>query len=181
MSFPQRGSIDPITLGLIRNFLSSVADEMANTIIRSAYSTIVRDWTASTGLCDRHGNTVAQGLTIPFQLGGIPFALEATRRKYRDNIHPGDIFIINDPFEGGIHIPDVFLFEPVFYESQLIGFSAVVSHHLDLGGRVAGSVACDNTEIFHDGLRIPPLKLLKRVCPAKPCSASLKRIFGSPS
>jgi N-methylhydantoinase B len=99
MSFPQRGSIDPITLGLIRNFLSSVADEMANTIIRTAYSTIVRDcMDFSTGLCDRHGNTVAQGLTIPFQLGGIPFALEATLRKYRDNIHPGDIFIINDPF-----------------------------------------------------------------------------------
>jgi N-methylhydantoinase B len=120
----------------------------------------------STGLCDRHGNTVAQGLTIPFQLGGIPFALEATLRKYRGNIHPGDIFIINDPFEGGIHIPDVFLFEPVFYQGELIGFAAVVSHHLDLGGRVPGSVACDNTEIFHDGLRIPPLKLYEKGVPS---------------
>jgi N-methylhydantoinase B len=176
MSFPQRRSIDPITLGLIRNFLSSVADEMANTIIRSAYSTIVRDcMDFSTGLCDRHGNTVAQGLTIPFQLGGIPFALEATLRKYRDNIHPGDIFIINDPFEGGIHIPDVFLFEPVFYESQLIGFSAVVSHHLDLGGRVPGSVACDNTEIFHDGLRIPPLKLYEKGVPSEALFAIIEK------
>jgi N-methylhydantoinase B len=167
MKLPENASVDPITLGLIRNFLSSVADEMANTIIRTAYSTIVRDcMDFSTGLCDRYGNTVAQGLTIPFQLGGIPFALAATLRKYGDNIHPGDIFIINDPFEGGIHIPDVFLFEPVFFRSELIGFAAVVSHHLDLGGRVPGSVACDNTEIFHDGLRIPPLKLYEKGVPS---------------
>ena len=69
---------------------------------------------------------------------------------------------MNDPFQGGIHIPDIFVFKPVFCEDQLLGYSAVVSHHLDLGGRVPGSVACDNTEIFHDGIRIPPLKLYER-------------------
>ena len=152
--------LDPITLGLIRNYLSSVADEMANTVIRTAYSTIVRDcMDFSTGLCDKNGQLVAQGVTIPFQLGSIPFALGATLRKYAGNIHPGDIFIINDPFDGGIHIPDIFLFHPIFFHERLIGFSAVISHHLDVGGRVPGSAACDNTEIFQDGLRIPPLKL----------------------
>jgi N-methylhydantoinase B len=181
MKSNERLAIDPITLGLIRNFLSSVADEMANTIIRTAYSTVVRDcMDFSTGLCDRHGNTVAQGLTIPFQLGGIPFALEATLKKYGSNINPGDIFIINDPFEGGIHIPDVFLFEPVFYKSELIGFSAVVSHHLDLGGRVPGSVACDNTEIFHDGLRIPPLKLYERGVPSEAIFGILEKNIRAP-
>ncbi|MBM3775617.1 MAG: hydantoinase B/oxoprolinase family protein, partial [Acidobacteria bacterium] len=154
---------DPITLGLIRNYLSSVADEMANTVIRTAYSTIVRDcMDFSTALCDRNGQTVAQGVTIPFHLGSIPFALQSTIRKYQGRIYPGDIFIINDPFDGGIHLPDIFVFQPVFFEGNLIGYSAVISHHLDVGGRVPGSAACDNTEIFHDGLRIPPLKLYER-------------------
>jgi N-methylhydantoinase B len=163
MKVQQELRVDPITLGLIRNYLSSVADEMANTVIRTAYSTIVRDcMDFSTALCDAEGQMVAQGVTIPFQLGSIPFALGATIRKYRGNIHPGDIFIMNDPFEGGIHIPDIFLFHPIFYRDKLIGYSAVISHHVDVGGRVPGSAACDNTEIFQDGLRIPPLKLYDR-------------------
>lgn len=163
MNVQQQIQADPITRELIRNYLSSVADEMANTVIRTAYSTIVRDcMDFSTALCDRDGQMVAQGVTIPFQLGSIPFALGSTIRKFRGKIHPGDIFIMNDPFEGGIHIPDIFLFHPIFFKDSLIGFSAVISHHLDVGGRVPGSAACDNTEIFQDGLRIPPLKLYDR-------------------
>lgn len=93
--------VDPIALGLIRNALSSVAYEMANTVIRTAYSTVVRDcMDFSTALCDRDGLTIAQGMTIPFQLGSIPYALVATIRKYKGDSHPGDAFIMNDPFEG---------------------------------------------------------------------------------
>jgi N-methylhydantoinase B len=164
----ETADVDPITLGLIRNYLSSVADEMANTVIRTAYSTIVRDcMDFSTALCDRSGQMIAQGLTIPFQLGSIPFALGATLRKYQGRIYPGDVFIMNDPFEGGIHLPDIFIFQPIFYEQELIGFSAAVSHHLDVGGRVPGSSACDNTEIFQEGLRLPPLKLYERGEPSE--------------
>ena len=160
--------IDPITLGLIANYLDSVANEMANTVVRTAYSTIVRDcMDFSTALCDRTGQMVAQGVTIPFQLGSIPFALGSTLRKFEGRIFPGDIFIMNDPFEGGIHIPDIFIFHPIFYEERLIGFSAAVAHHLDVGGRVPGSAACDNTEIFQEGLRIPPLKLYERGVPTE--------------
>ena len=161
--------IDPITLSLIRNSLSSIADEMANTIVRTAYSTVIRDcMDFSTALCDRHGQMIAQGVTIPFQLGSIPFALRATLNKYRGRIFPGDIFIMNDPFEGGIHLPDIFIFQPVFDDRDcLVGFSAVVAHHLDVGGRVPGSAACDNTEIFQEGLRIPPLKLYENDRPSE--------------
>ena len=152
--------VDPITLGLIRNALSSVADEMANTVVRTAYSTVVRDcMDFSTALCDKDGQTIAQGVTIPFQLGSIPYALAATIKKFQGNIFPGDVFIMNDPFEGGIHLPDIFVFQPIFVDGELLAYSAVVSHHLDIGGRVPGSAACDNTEIFQEGLRIPPLKL----------------------
>ena len=160
---PVNQQVDPITLGLIRNYLSSVADEMANTVIHTAYSTIVRDcMDFSTALCDRSGQTIAQGVTIPVHLGSVHTALGYVIRQYQGRIFPGDIFLMNDPFQGGIHIPDIFVFKPVFCEDQLLGYSAVVSHHLDLGGRVPGSVACDNTEIFHDGIRIPPLKLYER-------------------
>src|SRR2546428_12816653 len=159
--------VDPITLGVIRNHLSSYADEMANTVIRTAYSTVVRDcMDFSTALCDARGQMVAQGVTIPLHLGSIPFAIGSVIRKYQGRIYPEDVYIINDPFEGGIHLPDIFLFKPVFYEADLIGFSAVISHHVDVGGRVAGG-ACDSTEIFQAGLRIPPLKLFDRGEPSE--------------
>ena len=159
--------IDPVTLGLIRNALSSVADEMANTVIRTAYSTVVRDcMDFSTALCDKDGQTIAQGVTIPFQLGSIPYALAATIRKFEGDICPGDVFIMNDPFEGGIHLPDIFVFQPIFVEGELLAWSAAVSHHLDIGGRVPGSAACDNTEIFQEGIRIPPLKLYEGGVPS---------------
>ena len=166
---PQSDSaVDPITLGLIRNYLSSVADEMANTVIRTAYSTVIRDcMDFSTALCDREGRMISQGVTIPFQLGSIPFALASTLNKYRGRVHPGDVFIMNDPFDGGIHLPDIFIFQPIFHRDSLVGFSAVVAHHLDVGGRVPGSAACDNTEIFQEGLRLPPLKLYEEGRPSE--------------
>jgi N-methylhydantoinase B len=172
----QATAVDPITLGLVRNALSSVADEMALTVIRTAYSTIVRDcMDFSTALCDKNGLMVAQGVTIPFQLGGIPFALKETLQRYQGNIFPGDVFAINDPFAGGIHIPDIFIFKPIFVSGRLLGFSATVAHHLDLGGRVPGSAACDNTEIYHDGVRIPHLKIYERGKPNETLFAILEK------
>src|SRR5579862_489701 len=166
---PKAGTkIDAITLGLVRNHLSTYADEMANTIMRTAYSTIVRDaMDYSTALCDRNGQTVAQGLTIPFHLGSVHFALGYVIRKYEPDIQPGDVFILNDPFGGGIHLPDIFLFKPIFYKNARIGFAAVVTHHVDVGGRVPGSSACDNTDVFQEGLRIPALKLYDRGKPSE--------------
>ena len=168
MDKKRNNSIDPITLSLIRNSLSSIADEMANTIVRTAYSTVIRDcMDFSTALCDQHGQMIAQGVTIPLQLGSIPFALKATLNKYQGRILPEDIFIMNNPFEGGIHLPAIFIFQPVFDQDCLVGFSAVVAHHLDVGGRVPESAACVNTEIFQEGLRIPPLKLYENNHPCE--------------
>ena len=181
--------VDPITLGLIRNALSSVVDEMANTVVRTAYSTVIRDcMDFSTALCDKDGQTIAQGVTIPFQLGSIPYALAATIDKFQGNISPGDIFIINDPFEGGIHLPDVFVFQPIFVDGELLAYSAAVSYHLDIGGRVPGSAACDNTEIFQEGISYSPAETLRCWCSERcyfsdhgeqyPCSArACRRIY----
>lgn len=158
--------IDPITREIVQSGLSAAADEMANTVYRTAYSTIVRDCLDySTSLCDARGEMIAQGVTIPFHLGSVPFAMEALLAKFDEDMHPGDLFILNDPFDGGMHIPDIFIVKPIFWEGQRMAFAVCTAHHLDLGGRLPGSSACDNVEIFQDGFRIPWLKLYDRGAP----------------
>lgn len=153
-------TIDPITREIIGNALAAAADEMSLALYRTAYSTIVRDCLDySTSLCNGDGEMIAQGVTIPVHIGAVPTAIEAMFKKFGDNIHEGDVFVMNDPFEGGMHIPDIFIIKPIFFQGQRVAFAIATAHHLDLGGRVPGSSACDNTEIFQDGFRIPFLKI----------------------
>lgn len=160
--------IDPITREIIQNALSAAADEMANTVYRTAYSTIVRDCLDySTSLCDGRGQMIAQGVTIPIHLGSVPFAMNTLLAKFGNTMRPGDVFIMNDPFDGGMHIPDIFIIKPVFWEGERVAFAVSTAHHLDMGGRVPGG-ACDNVEIFQDGLRIPWLRLYDA---GQPCDA----------
>ena len=155
--------IDPITREVVLNALAAATDEMATTVYRTAYSTIVRDCLDyATGLCDGNGQLIAQGVTIPLHLGSVPSAMKTLLNKYGDSMAPGDVFIMNDPFDGGMHIPDIFIVQPIFCQEQRVAFAVCTAHHLDLGGRLPGSSACDNVEIFQDGLRIPWLKLYDR-------------------
>ncbi|MCC6469906.1 MAG: hydantoinase B/oxoprolinase family protein [Alphaproteobacteria bacterium] len=151
---------DPITFELFKNAIFSIADEMALTIVRTSYSGVIKDnMDFSTAFCDANGKLVAQGLTLPGHLGSIPTALEAVMRRYGADMQPGDVFTLNDPFEGGMHLPDIFVFRPIYAEGRRVAFSATVCHHTDVGGRVPGSNASDSTEIYQEGLRIPPMKL----------------------
>ena len=151
---------DPITQELVRNALATIADNMAVTVVRTARSQVVKQsLDFSTGICDAEARMVSQGLSIPVHLGAIMPCLEGVLKDYGNDIQQGDIFISNDPYEGGSHLPDIFLFKPVFAGNVLLGFLAVIAHHTDIGGRVAGGNACDSTEIYQEGLRIPPLKL----------------------
>src|SRR5579885_3009927 len=111
------------------------------------------------GLLDGAGVLVAQGQTLPGHLGSMPTALAAILRKFGEDIRPGDVFVLNDPFDGGMHLPDIFVVKPVFHAGERLAFAATVCHHTDVGGRVAGSNASDSTEIYQEGVRIPPLKL----------------------
>jgi len=155
--------LDPITREIMQHALASAADEMAMALYRTAYSTIVRDCLDySTSLCNAEGEMIAQGVTLPLHLGAVPFAMETLFHKFGDTMEPGDIFILNDPFEGGMHIPDIFIVKPIFWDGQRVAMAVSVAHHLDMGGRLPGSSASDNTEIFQDGLRIPWLKLYRR-------------------
>jgi len=96
---------------------------------------------------------------VPFHLGAVPHALDTLRAKWGDRMAPGDVFVMNDPFYGGIHLQDIFVFKPVFFGDTLIGFATTTAHHGDVGGRLPGSSACDNTEIFQEGIRLPCLRL----------------------
>jgi N-methylhydantoinase B len=154
---------DPIEFELFKNALFSIADEMALTVFRTTYSGVLKDnMDYSTAMFDGDGVLVAQGLTLPGHLGSMPTAMASLRQRFAGNIHPGDIFIFNDPFRGGMHLPDIFVFKPVYHGDALIAWTGTVCHHTDVGGRVPGSNASDSTEIYQEGLRIPPLKLYDR-------------------
>jgi N-methylhydantoinase B len=156
-------SHDPITFELFRNAIFSIADEMALTVFRTTYSGVLKDnMDYSTAFADANGRLVAQGLTLPGHLGSIPTALESVMRHFGDAMHEGDIYCLNDPFDGGMHLPDIFVFKPLYHQGRRLAFAATVCHHTDVGGRVAGSNASDSTEIYAEGLRIPPLKLYDR-------------------
>ena len=161
---PARSSeVDPVTLELVRNAVDGIVDEMVLTIVRTAYSGVIKSlMDFSTAFCDPAGRMVAQGLTLPLHLGSIPDAMAAVLERYGDSVAPGDVFIMNDPFAGGMHLPDIFVFQPVFFEERLLGYAATVCHHTDVGGRVAGSNASDSTEVYQEGLRIPPLRLYRQ-------------------
>jgi N-methylhydantoinase B len=152
--------IDPITLAVVKSALDSIVDEMAYTVIRTARSEIIKDvMDYSAALCDARGRMIAQAKTIAQHLGAIPDAMASVLADFGDDLRPGDVVAMNDPYQGGMHIPDVFLFMPIFLEDRVEAFAVVIGHQTDMGGRVPGSNASDSTEIYQEGLRLPPIKL----------------------
>ena len=161
-------AMDPITFAVVKSALDAIVDEMAYSVIRTARSEIVKDvMDFSTALCDARGRMVAQAKTIAQHLGAIPDAMTSVLTELDGDIHPGDVMIINDPYQGGMHLPDIFMFMPIFLDERLEGFSVVIAHHTDVGGRVAGSNASDSTEIYQEGLRLPVVKLYEGGIPSR--------------
>jgi N-methylhydantoinase B len=158
----QDKSVDPITFAVIKNALDTIADDMAYAVMRTARSPIVRDvLDYSVTLCDRHGRILSQAKTVALHLGAVPDAMDVVMERFGDGLTAGDVVVLNDPYAGGMHLPDIFMFKPVFLGERLSGFMVVIAHHCDVGGRVPGSNASDSTEIFQEGLRIPPMKLFE--------------------
>ena len=155
--------VDPITFAVIKSGLDSIVDDMAYTVVRIARSEIVKDvMDFSAALCDADGQMVAQAKTIALHLGAVPEAIAAVLAEFGDDLNEGDAVIMNDPYHGGMHLPDIFMFVPIFHGGKRRAFSVVICHHTDVGGRVPGSNASDSTEIYQEGIRIPPLKLYAR-------------------
>ena len=151
---------DPITTEVVRNKLEGIANEMQSTLFRSSFSPIVKEGLdASASLFTIDGETLAQAIALPFHLATlIPIVKKIIEEFQLDQMADKDIYIMNDPYMGGTHLPDIALVMPIFSGGELIAFSAAMTHHQDVGGMSPGSVPTNATEIFQEGIRIPPLK-----------------------
>jgi N-methylhydantoinase B len=153
------GQLDPVTLSVLSAALSGVAEEMGAALIRSAYSSNIKERRdCSTALFDARGRMVAQAEHIPVHLGAMPEAVAAVMQR---DPRPGDAFILNDPYTGGTHLPDITIVTPCVHDGDIIGYAIARAHHSDVGGMRAGSMPSNSTEIFQEGLVLPPLRLVQ--------------------
>jgi N-methylhydantoinase B/oxoprolinase/acetone carboxylase alpha subunit len=157
-------TLDPITVEVVRHKLEGIANEMQSTLLRSSFSPIVKEGLdASASIFTPDGTTLAQSCSIPIHLATlIPAVAEVLKKFPIDTMKEGDTFTLNDPYTGGTHLPDIAVIMPVFHRGKVIALSGAMTHHQDVGGMSAGSVPTNATEIYQEGLRIPPLKLRDR-------------------
>lgn len=160
---------DPVTLTLFASAMHSVAEEMTAALVRSAYSSVIREMLdCACAVFDARGRLVAQGDTIPVQLGFMGEALRAVLARYpARGMRAGDAFIVNDPYHGGSHTPDIEIFAPIFAGRALVGFAGTVAHHVDVGGAVFTTENPFNTEIYQEGVVMPPLRMYRAGRPVR--------------
>jgi len=171
--------MDPITIEVIRETLVSTVREMRVTLVRTAYSSILYEGEDfSCVLMDGDAQIVAmsKGADHPLHIVPISWSMRAVREKFGDDIHPGDMFLHNDPYTGGTHLNDVALISPLFANGRLFVFPVVRAHWGDVGGMSPGSLSGGATEIFQEGVRIPPLRVMDR---GRPNEAALDLIFAN--
>ncbi|MEC9167116.1 MAG: hydantoinase B/oxoprolinase family protein, partial [Pseudomonadota bacterium] len=153
--------LDPATFEVVKNSLLKIAEEMKIVLAKTAYSPILKvagDY--SCGVFDIQGNMVAQGPDLPIHLGSMPDAVRAIVQVFGDDVADGDVFIHNDPYFGGSHLPDVNVITPAFHEGELLGYCCVRAHWPDIGSATPGSYGAV-TDIYGEGLRLPPLRLYR--------------------
>jgi N-methylhydantoinase B len=157
-------AVDAISVGIIRSGLVSISREMGVTLRQTAYSTIFNEGADfSCGLFGAQGQLIAQGEFLPIHLGALQFAVRAAIDEVGPGaFDPGDTVLLNDPYRGGSHLPDLTAVSPIFVDTELVGFAANRAHHADVGGGVSGSFYSRARENFQEGLRVPPVKLYRR-------------------
>ena len=155
------GAVDPITLEVVNQRLQSIADEMETVLCRSAFSSIVKEaMDASSALFDRDGATLAQAAALPGHLGTLIPAVRRILEAFpAASMRPGDVYAFNEAYEGGTHLPDITVVVPVFWRDEVVALSVTMAHHQDIGGFAPGSTPPTVTEIFAEGLRLPPVHL----------------------
>lgn len=170
-------TIDPVTLEVVRNKFDDVADEMEITLLKSSHSTIVKEaLDASAALFDARAQQVAQATAAPIHLGMIIPAVEKFVELFPpETMAEGDAYILNDPFDGGTHLPDLVVTVPVIVGGETIALATAITHHQEIGGRSPGGAPMDAIEIFQEGLRVPPLKLYDRGVPNETFFAMLAK------
>ncbi|HEV2120858.1 MAG TPA: hydantoinase B/oxoprolinase family protein [Candidatus Bathyarchaeia archaeon] len=151
---------DPVSFEILKNSLISIAEEMGVVLRKSSFSPNIkerRDFSCS--LFDASGQLVAQAEHIPVHLGAMPYSVQAVLKEFEDDFSEGDDIILNDPYRGGTHLPDITMVSPIFLKERLIGFAANRAHHSDVGGLAPGSMSALSRDVNQEGIRIPPIKL----------------------
>jgi N-methylhydantoinase B len=159
-----RAVADPIAMEVFSNRLLTITEEMGNTLIRSSFSTNIKERKdCSVGLFDKHGRLVAQASHIPLHLGSLRGSVQALLKRFPlDTIRPGTAYISNDPYlAGGTHTPDISIVTPMFADGELRFFAANIAHHSDVGGSVPGSVSANARTVFEEGIRLPPILIVE--------------------
>ena len=174
---------DPITFAVIKAGLDTIVDDMAYAVMRTARSPIVRDvLDYSVTLCDARGRILAQAKTVALHLGAVPDAMEVVLERFAGRPAPGDVIVLNDPYAGGMHLPDIFMFKPIFTGERLLGFAVVIAHHCDMGGRVPGSNASRFDRDLPGGPAHPADEALRRAaCRTRRCWRSSRRTCACPT
>ncbi len=153
---------DPATFEIVKNSFYKIAEEMRIVLCKTAYSPILKSaGDFSCGVFDARGDMVAQGPDLPIHLGSMPDAVRAVVSAFAGDVHPGDVFIHNDPYQGGSHLPDINVVRPAFSAGRLLGYACLRAHWPDVGSATPGSYGAV-TEIYGEGLRLPPLRLISK-------------------
>ena len=156
-------TLDPVTFEVLKNAFSTTVDQMAEQILRTCYSFVIYARDFSSALCDRDGNTIMQGSQdIAVHVGTLHFTCKAVIEAFADDINPGDVFAVNDPYVGGTHFNDVRIVRPIFYEGEIIAYAQSNGHWADVGGSVPGSFDVNAKEHFAEGIRVPPVRIWDR-------------------
>src|SRR3981189_2299972 len=151
--------IDPLTRSVVQHRLGSIVTEMGEAMLRTSYSQILnssRDF--SLGICDTRGRLIAQADHIPVHVGALPWATLAVEDRFKD-VQPGDVILLNDPYHGGSHLPDLTAFVPIFDGERRLLWTIVRAHQSDIGGATHGAYNPSAREIYQEGLGVPPLTL----------------------
>ena len=168
-------NFDPITLEVLRNRFDSIAEEIQHTLLRSSYSVILKEGEdCSAAVFNARGEIVAQSTALPQHMGAFIPALARIMAEYPD-MHPGDIYAMNDPHDGGTHLPDLIIVAPAMLDGRVVAFSVCLAHQEDVGGKVPGSMPTDSTEIYQEGLIVPPLALYEAGVPNRTLFKMIER------
>ncbi|MBW3590382.1 MAG: hydantoinase B/oxoprolinase family protein [Actinobacteria bacterium] len=155
--------LDPIGLSVLQGALAGVAEEMGAVLIRASYSSNIKERRdCSAALFDVSGRLIAQAEHIPVHLGAMPESVAAVMDKQPE---AGDVFILNDPYRGGTHLPDITLVSPIGLGERLLGFAVTRAHHSDVGGMTPGSMPSGSRELYQEGIVIPPVRIVAKQRP----------------
>ena len=154
-------AVDPIRREVLRGKLDVLVNEMESTLLRTSYSPLIKEaLDATAAIFDKHGRTLAQADALPAHLGMMVSCMYRVAATYSEEVaKENDVYIMNDPYNGGTHLPDFLVSVPVFYDGRLVGYTATMCHHQDVGGSAPGSTAPDAVDLHAEGLRIPLMKL----------------------